>query len=143
MNVQPAWESGFTGKGVVVTILGTITITTIINIIAMITTIIIIFITFITTIKIIITINITATTITIITSTIISILLTIMMIKMSVIITSSPYLRSSDDGIQYNHPDLKQNYDPHASKDINDGDDDPMPQVEQVEQDHLEDENIG
>ena len=22
MNVQPAWESGFTGKGVVVTILG-------------------------------------------------------------------------------------------------------------------------
>ena len=35
-----------------------------------------------------------------------------------------------DDGIQYNHPDLKQNYDPHASKDINDGDDDPMPQVE-------------
>ena len=43
MNVQPAWESGFTGKGVVLTILGTITITTIINIIAMITTIIIIF----------------------------------------------------------------------------------------------------
>ena len=35
-----------------------------------------------------------------------------------------------DDGIQYNHPDLKQNYDPHASKDINDGDDDPMPQVD-------------
>ena len=34
-----------------------------------------------------------------------------------------------DDGIQYNHPDLKQNYDPHASKDINDNDDDPMPQV--------------
>eukprot|EP00092_Neocalanus_flemingeri_P034915 GFUD01037990.1.p1 GENE.GFUD01037990.1~~GFUD01037990.1.p1 ORF type:complete len:1243 (+),score=296.02 GFUD01037990.1:82-3810(+) len=33
-----------------------------------------------------------------------------------------------DDGIQYNHPDLKQNYDPHASKDINDNDDDPMPQ---------------
>ena len=142
MNVQPAWESGFTGKGVVVTILGTITITTIINIIAMITTIIIIFITFITTIKIIITINITATTITIITSTIISILLTIID-QNEFIITSSPYLRSSDDGIQYNHPDLKQNYDPHASKDINDGDDDPMPQVEQVEQDHLEDENIG
>ena len=34
-----------------------------------------------------------------------------------------------DDGIQYNHPDLAQNYDPLASKDINDGDDDPMPQV--------------
>ena len=33
-----------------------------------------------------------------------------------------------DDGIQYNHPDLKQNYDPLASKDINDNDDDPMPQ---------------
>ena len=28
MNVQPAWESGFTGKGVVVTILGTINIIT-------------------------------------------------------------------------------------------------------------------
>ena len=37
----------------------------------------------------------------------------------------------ADDGIQYNHPDLKQNYDPLASKDINDGDDDPMPQVDQ------------
>ena len=36
---------------------------------------------------------------------------------------------SLDDGIQYNHPDLKQNYDPLASKDINDNDDDPMPQV--------------
>ena len=124
MNVQPAWESGFTGKGGVVTILGTITIT-IITIITIITTI-------------------TITTINIITSTIIAIiLLTIMMIKMRVIILSSPYFRSSDDGIQYNHPDLKQNYDPHASKDINDGDDDPMPQVEQVEQDHLEDEKIG
>ena len=33
-----------------------------------------------------------------------------------------------DDGIQYNHPDLKQNYDPLASKDINDNDDDTMPQ---------------
>jgi len=33
-----------------------------------------------------------------------------------------------DDGIQYNHPDLKQNYDPLASKDINNNDDDPMPQ---------------
>ena len=40
-----------------------------------------------------------------------------------------------DDGIQYNHPDLKQNYDPHASKDINDGDDDPMPQVDNGDDD--------
>jgi proprotein convertase subtilisin/kexin type 5 len=54
MNVKPAWEKGFTGKGVVVTIL--------------------------------------------------------------------------DDGIQTNHPDLVLNYDPLASTDINDNDDDPMPQ---------------
>ena len=33
-----------------------------------------------------------------------------------------------DDGIQHNHPDLAQNYDPLASKDINANDDDPMPQ---------------
>ncbi len=32
-----------------------------------------------------------------------------------------------DDGIQHDHPDLKQNYDPKASTDINDNDDDPMP----------------
>ncbi|KAB7507163.1 Furin-like protease 2 [Armadillidium nasatum] len=32
-----------------------------------------------------------------------------------------------DDGIQHNHPDLKQNYDPLASTDINDNDADPMP----------------
>ena len=54
MNVVPAWRRGFTGKGVVVTIL--------------------------------------------------------------------------DDGIQSNHPDLKLNYDPKASTDINDSDEDPMPQ---------------
>ncbi|XP_077556588.1 furin-like protease 2 isoform X1 [Haemaphysalis longicornis] len=54
MNVAPAWERGYTGKGVVVTIL--------------------------------------------------------------------------DDGIQTNHPDLVQNYDRYASTDINDHDDDPMPQ---------------
>ena len=54
MNVQPAWSKGYTGKGVVVTIL--------------------------------------------------------------------------DDGIQTNHPDLLQNYDPRASTDINDNDADPMPQ---------------
>ncbi len=53
MNVQPAWRMGYTGKGVVVTIL--------------------------------------------------------------------------DDGIQYNHPDLKQNYDPEASYDINNDDPDPTP----------------
>ena len=54
MNVRPAWEMGYTGKRVVVTIL--------------------------------------------------------------------------DDGIQLNHPDLKANYDPLASIDINDDDDDPTPQ---------------
>lgn len=54
MNVGPAWEQGYTGKGIVVTIL--------------------------------------------------------------------------DDGIQSNHPDLIQNYDPKASTDINGQDDDPMPQ---------------
>ena len=32
-------------------------------------------------------------------------------------------------GIQHNHPDLAQNYDPFASTDINDSDQDPMPQV--------------
>jgi len=54
MNVQPAWDRGFTGKGVVVTIL--------------------------------------------------------------------------DDGIQTNHPELRDNYDPQASTDINGNDNDPMPQ---------------
>ncbi|XP_066902631.1 furin-like protease 2 [Halyomorpha halys] len=53
MNVRPAWSKGYTGKGVVVSIL--------------------------------------------------------------------------DDGIQTNHPDLAENYDPAASTDINDNDDDPMP----------------
>ena len=33
-----------------------------------------------------------------------------------------------DDGIQHNHPDLARNYDPFASTDINDSDQDPMPQ---------------
>uniref|UniRef100_A0A0K0G445 Proprotein convertase subtilisin/kexin type 4 (inferred by orthology to a human protein) n=1 Tax=Strongyloides venezuelensis TaxID=75913 RepID=A0A0K0G445_STRVS len=33
-----------------------------------------------------------------------------------------------DDGIQIDHPDLAKNYDPLASIDINDGDDDPTPQ---------------
>ncbi|XP_065335368.1 furin-like protease 2 isoform X1 [Cloeon dipterum] len=53
MNVRPAWQKGYTGKGVVISIL--------------------------------------------------------------------------DDGIQTNHPDLAQNYDPQASTDINDNDPDPMP----------------
>ncbi|XP_065224139.1 furin-like protease 2 [Planococcus citri] len=53
MNVGPAWQKGYTGKGVVVSIL--------------------------------------------------------------------------DDGIQTNHPDLALNYDPQASTDINDNDDNPMP----------------
>ena len=48
-----------------------------------------------------------------------------------------------DDGIQYNHPDLKQNYDPHASKDINDGDDDPMPQVDDNDNDDSNGDNDG
>lgn len=54
MNVKPAWRKGYSGKGVVVTIL--------------------------------------------------------------------------DDGIQHNHPDLVANYDKFASTDINDNDQDPMPQ---------------
>ncbi|VDP01297.1 unnamed protein product [Soboliphyme baturini] len=33
-----------------------------------------------------------------------------------------------DDGVQAAHPDLTDNYDPLASKDINDNDDDPTPQ---------------
>ncbi len=33
-----------------------------------------------------------------------------------------------DDGIQTNHPDLRSNYDPRASTDINGNDQDPMPQ---------------
>lgn len=33
-----------------------------------------------------------------------------------------------DDGIQRDHPDLVANYDPMASTDINDHDDDPTPQ---------------
>ncbi|CAH8440725.1 unnamed protein product [Dicrocoelium dendriticum] len=34
-----------------------------------------------------------------------------------------------DDGIDYNHTDLRQNYDPKASYDLNDGDSDPMPNM--------------
>ena len=32
-----------------------------------------------------------------------------------------------DDGLEWNHPDLKNNYDPEASTDLNDNDDDPTP----------------
>jgi len=35
-----------------------------------------------------------------------------------------------DDGIEHNHPDLKNNYDEKASKDINGGDNDPMPRYD-------------
>ncbi|XP_071344408.1 furin (paired basic amino acid cleaving enzyme) a isoform X2 [Trachinotus anak] len=37
-----------------------------------------------------------------------------------------------DDGIEKNHPDLMQNYDPDASYDVNDGDPDPQPRYTQV-----------
>ena len=36
-----------------------------------------------------------------------------------------------DDGLQHDHPDLIANYDPLASKDLNDGDDDPYPDATQ------------
>ncbi|XP_013883564.1 furin (paired basic amino acid cleaving enzyme) a [Austrofundulus limnaeus] len=37
-----------------------------------------------------------------------------------------------DDGIEKNHPDLMQNYDPEASYDVNDGDPDPQPRYTQL-----------
>uniref|UniRef100_A0AAY4BVU8 P/Homo B domain-containing protein n=1 Tax=Denticeps clupeoides TaxID=299321 RepID=A0AAY4BVU8_9TELE len=37
-----------------------------------------------------------------------------------------------DDGIEKNHPDLINNYDPDASYDVNDGDPDPQPRYTQV-----------
>uniref|UniRef100_A0A8C1XIU2 Furin (paired basic amino acid cleaving enzyme) a n=1 Tax=Cyprinus carpio TaxID=7962 RepID=A0A8C1XIU2_CYPCA len=37
-----------------------------------------------------------------------------------------------DDGIEKNHPDLIQNYDPDASYDVNDGDPDPQPRYTQL-----------
>uniref|UniRef100_A0A673AQB8 Furin-1-like n=1 Tax=Sphaeramia orbicularis TaxID=375764 RepID=A0A673AQB8_9TELE len=37
-----------------------------------------------------------------------------------------------DDGIEKNHPDLSQNYDPDASYDVNDGDSDPQPRYTQL-----------
>uniref|UniRef100_A0A8C9TCG4 Furin, paired basic amino acid cleaving enzyme n=1 Tax=Scleropages formosus TaxID=113540 RepID=A0A8C9TCG4_SCLFO len=37
-----------------------------------------------------------------------------------------------DDGIEKNHPDLEENYDPEASYDVNDGDPDPQPRYTQV-----------
>ncbi|XP_061670137.1 furin (paired basic amino acid cleaving enzyme) a [Syngnathoides biaculeatus] len=37
-----------------------------------------------------------------------------------------------DDGIEKNHPDLSQNYDPEASYDVNDGDSDPQPRYTQL-----------
>lgn len=35
-----------------------------------------------------------------------------------------------DDGLEWNHPDIMQNYDPKASTDINSNDDDPMPRYD-------------
>lgn len=35
-----------------------------------------------------------------------------------------------DDGIDYNHPDLKRNYDAKASHDFNGHDDDPYPRYD-------------
>lgn len=35
-----------------------------------------------------------------------------------------------DDGIETNHPDLRENYDPLASYDVNSDDDDPQPQLD-------------
>lgn len=32
-----------------------------------------------------------------------------------------------DDGLEHNHPDLRDNYDPEASYDFNGGDSDPFP----------------
>ncbi|CAN9507028.1 unnamed protein product [Ophioblennius macclurei] len=37
-----------------------------------------------------------------------------------------------DDGIEKNHPDLSDNYDPDASYDVNDGDPDPQPRYTQL-----------
>ncbi|KAK7913053.1 hypothetical protein WMY93_013264 [Mugilogobius chulae] len=37
-----------------------------------------------------------------------------------------------DDGIEKNHPDLMQNYDPNASYDVNDADPDPQPRYTQL-----------
>jgi subtilisin family serine protease len=34
-----------------------------------------------------------------------------------------------DDGVEHDHPDLIDNYDPKASTDLNDNDDDPYPNV--------------
>ncbi|KAL3316961.1 Proprotein convertase subtilisin/kexin type 6 [Cichlidogyrus casuarinus] len=41
-----------------------------------------------------------------------------------------------DDGVDYNHPDLRANYDPDASKDVNDRDQDPMPNVKDSKNHH-------
>ena len=35
-----------------------------------------------------------------------------------------------DDGVEWNHPDLKANYDKEASTDLNDNDDDPFPRYD-------------
>lgn len=35
-----------------------------------------------------------------------------------------------DDGLEWDHPDIIQNYDPRASLDINDSDNDPRPRYD-------------
>uniref|UniRef100_A0A0N4ZN75 P/Homo B domain-containing protein n=1 Tax=Parastrongyloides trichosuri TaxID=131310 RepID=A0A0N4ZN75_PARTI len=39
-----------------------------------------------------------------------------------------------DDGLEYNHPDIKPNYDPKASYDVNDDDDDPTPRYDYTDE---------
>ncbi|XP_026676347.1 furin-like protease 1 [Diaphorina citri] len=43
-----------------------------------------------------------------------------------------------DDGLEKDHPDLIQNYDPLASYDVNSHDDDPMPRYDQVDSNRME-----
>lgn len=42
-----------------------------------------------------------------------------------------------DDGLEWDHPDIRQNYDPKASTDINGNDDDPMPRYEETNENKL------
>lgn len=39
-----------------------------------------------------------------------------------------------DDGLEWNHPDIMLNYDPKASTDLNDNDDDPMPRYDETDE---------
>lgn len=42
-----------------------------------------------------------------------------------------------DDGLERDHPDLMANYDPHASYDANDNDNDPMPRYDPTNENKL------